>query len=185
MPISSTEGKDWTRAKVRELAPESLLDVGAGAGTYAKLLGDDRPARLTALEVFEPYVERYGLHELYDEVLVADARTTELPEADVVVLGDVAEHMSVAEAQDLWRRAAGAARRAVFMSIPIVHYPQGELEHNAHEVHVVDDWDHDKVLAAFPGITDSFVGDVVGVYERRTDGYGSEGSGGSEVSAGD
>ena len=169
MPISSTEGKAWTLDKVRRLAPDSLLDVGAGAGTYARLLAADRPARLVALEVFEPYVERYGLRELYDEVLIGDARTTDLPEADVVVLGDVAEHMSVAEAQDLWRRAGAAARRAVFMSIPIVHYPQGELEHNAHEVHVVDDWDHEKVLAAFPGITDSFRGDVVGVYERRTD----------------
>ena len=169
MPISSTEGKAWTLDKVRGLAPDSLLDVGAGAGTYARLLAADRPARLVALEVFTPYVERYGLHELYDEVLIGDARTTDLPEADVVVLGDVAEHMSVEEAQDLWQRAGVAARRAVFMSIPIVHYPQGELEHNAHEVHVVDDWDHDKVLAAFPGITDSFRGAVVGVYERRTD----------------
>lgn len=169
MPISSSEGKDWTRQKIRELAAESLLDVGAGAGTYAKLLAQDRPARLTALEVFEPYVEKYGLRELYDEVLLGDARSTALPEADVVVLGDVAEHMTVEEAQDLWRRAGEAAKRAVYMSIPIVHYPQGELEHNHHEVHVVDDWDHDKVLAAFPGITDAFRGEVVGVYERRTD----------------
>ena len=169
MPISSSEGKDWTRQKLRDLAPESVLDVGAGAGTYAKLLAGSRPARLVALEVFEPYVEKYGLRELYDEVLLGDARTTELPPADVVVLGDVAEHMSVEEAQDLWRRAGEAAARAVYLSIPIVHYPQGELEHNSHEVHVVDDWDHDKVLAAFPGITDSYRGEVVGVYERRTD----------------
>ena len=168
MPISSPEGKDWTLSKIRELAPGSLLDVGAGAGTYARLLAGDRPGRLVALEVFEPYVERYGLRELYDEVVLGDARTTELPAADVVVLGDVAEHMTVAEAQDLWRRAGAAARQAVYLSIPIVHYPQGALEHNDHEVHVVDDWDHDKVLAAFDGITDSFRGDVVGVYERRT-----------------
>ncbi len=170
MPISSPEGKDWTRSRITALAPASVLDVGAGAGTYAKLLAGARPPRLTALEVFEPYVETYGLRDLYDEVLLGDARTTELPAADVVVLGDVAEHMTVEEAQDLWRRAGEAAGRAVYMSIPIVHYPQGELEHNHHEVHVVDDWDHDKVLAAFPGITDFFRGEVVGVYERRTDG---------------
>ena len=168
MPISSTEGKDWTRRRLRELAPASMLDVGAGAGTYARLVAEHRPARLVAMEVFEPYVERYGLRELYDEVLVADARTADLPAVDVVVMGDVAEHMTVPEAQDLWRRAVEAARVAVFLSIPIVHYPQGALEHNAHEVHVVDDWDHDKVMAAFPGITDHFRGEVVGVYERRT-----------------
>ncbi len=170
VPISSPEGKDWTRRKITELAPESLLDVGAGAGTYAKLLAQARPARMTALEVFEPYVQQYGLRELYDEVLLGDARTTPLPEADVVVLGDVAEHMTVEEAQDLWRRAGEAAKRAVYLSIPIVHYPQGALEHNDHEVHVVDDWDHEKVLAAFDGIGEFFRGEVVGVYERRTDG---------------
>ena len=42
MPISSPEGKDWTRRKITDLAPASVLDVGAGAGTYAKLLADAR-----------------------------------------------------------------------------------------------------------------------------------------------
>jgi len=169
MPISSTEGKAWTKSCIRALGPVSVLDVGAGAGTYAKLLADVPTTRLTALEVFEPYVEAYRLRELYDEVVLADARTTALPEADVVILGDVAEHMKLPEALDLWARAAIAARRAVYLSIPIVHYPQGALEHNQHEVHVVDDWDHEKVLAAFAGIGEHWTGEVVGVYERRTD----------------
>lgn len=169
MPISSVEGKDWTRERIRALGPVSVLDVGAGAGTYATLLAEVPTTGLTALEVFEPYVHTYRLHELYDEVLLGDARTTDLPTADVVILGDVAEHMEQVEAQHLWARAAQAARRAVYLSIPIVHYPQGALEHNHHEVHVVDDWDHDKVLAAFDGIGAYWTGEVVGVYERRTD----------------
>lgn len=169
MPISSTEGKSWTRERIRGLGAVSVLDVGAGVGTYAKLLADLPTIRLTALEVFEPYVATYGLRELYDEVVIGDARSTDLPAADVVILGDVAEHMERAEAQDLWVRATMAARRAVYLSIPIVRYPQGALEHNEHEVHVVDDWDHAKVLAAFDGIGEYWTGEVVGVYERRTD----------------
>jgi hypothetical protein len=170
MPTSSTEGKSWTRERIRALGPVSVLDVGAGAGTYAKLLAGLETTRLTALEVFEPYVATYGLHDLYDEVVLGDARTTALPAADVVILGDVAEHMERVEALELWARAAAAARRAVYLSIPIVDYPQGALEHNHHEVHVVDDWDHEKVLAAFDGIGAHWTGEVVGVYERRTDG---------------
>lgn len=170
MPISSTEGKSWTRERIRGLGPVSVLDVGAGAGTYAKLLADVPTTRLTALEVFEPYVTTYGLRELYDEVVLGDARSTTLPTVDVVILGDVAEHMERAEAQELWARAADAARRAVYLSIPIVPYPQGTLEHNPHEMHVVDDWDHHQVLAAFAGIGAHWTGEVVGVYERRTDG---------------
>ena len=92
----------------------------------------------------------------------------ELPAADVVILGDVAEHMTAEDASLLWDRASAAARKAVYLSIPIIHYPQGEIEGNPHEHHVVDDWDHDKVLAAFPGISEWWLGSEVGVYERLT-----------------
>ena len=34
--------------------------------------------------------------------------------------------------------------------------------------HVVDDWDHDKVLSAFTGIGRYWLGTEVGVYERLT-----------------
>jgi ubiquinone/menaquinone biosynthesis C-methylase UbiE len=39
--MSSTEGKAWTRARIEALTrsgPVSVLDVGPGVGTYAKLL---------------------------------------------------------------------------------------------------------------------------------------------------
>ena len=75
--------------------------------------------------------------------------------------------MTVGEAQEVWRRCAEAARRAVYLSIPVVHYPQEPIEGNPYEVHVEEDWSHDKVLARFDGIGASWVGREVGVYERR------------------
>lgn len=174
MPLSSPEGKDWTRDRVHALAaqvgaPVSVLDIGPGVGTYAKLLAGPHVSRLTGLEIWEPYVATYRLREYYDEVVVGDARLLDLPPADVVVLGDVAEHMTREEALDLWARAAEAAAHAVYLSIPVVHYPQGSIEGNPHEHHVVDDWDHEGVLAAFDGIGEWWLGNEVGVYERRTD----------------
>ena len=174
MPQSSAEGKPWTRDRVvalaAEVGPLSVLDVGPGVGTYAKLLAGPAVAHLTGLEIWEPYVTTYRLHDYYDEVIVGDARTTALPGVDVVVMGDVAEHMTEVEAVALWDRAAAAARHAVFLSIPIVHYPQGHLEGNPHEHHVDEDWNHERVLATFSGITDWWTGAEIGVYERRTDG---------------
>lgn len=64
--------------------------------------------------------------------MLGDARQVDLPVADVVILGDVAEHMTEGEALRLWGRCAEAARRAVYLSIPIVHYPQQEIEGNPH-----------------------------------------------------
>jgi hypothetical protein len=77
--------------------------------------------------------------------------------------------MSAPEAVDLWRRSAATARRAVYLSIPIVHYPQASVDGNPHECHVVDDWNHERVLANFEEISDYWAGQEIGVYERRTD----------------
>ncbi len=170
--MSSREGKDWIKERVAMLAtgnPLTVLDIGPGVGTYAKLLAGPDIASLIGLEIWEPYVHTYRLREYYDEIIIGDARLVDLPAADVVILGDVAEHMTEVEALDLWQRAGAAARRAVYLSIPIVHYPQGEIEGNEHEHHVVDDWDHAKVLEAFTGISSWSLGTEVGAYERLTD----------------
>ena len=171
MPMSSTEGKDWIRERIGAMAaqaPVSVLDVGPGVGTYAKLLADVPTTTVVGIEIYEPYVTTYRLNEYYDEVLVGDARHVPFPRVDVVILGDVAEHMSEEDAVQLWAKASAAAARAVYLSIPVVHYPQGEIEGNHHETHVVDDWNHDRVLKAFEGIGESWTGSEVGVYERRT-----------------
>lgn len=181
--MSSVEGKEWIRAHVTALAddgPLHVLDIGPGVGTYAKLLRGPAVDRVTGIEVHAPYVETYRLREYYDEIVVADARRASFPDCDVVILGDVAEHMTEPEALAVWDKAAHAARRAVFLSIPVVPYPQGEIEGNHHETHVVDDWDHDKVMAAFPGIGTWEVGAEVGVYERRTDVVGASGPAGDD-----
>jgi predicted TPR repeat methyltransferase len=169
MPMSSAEGKDWTRDRIWALAtdgPVSLLDIGPGVGTYAKLLAGDKMGRTTGIEIWEPYVHTYRLRQYYDEIIVGDAREVAFPDADVVTLGDVAEHMSEEDALELWAKAAAAAQKAVYLSIPIIHYEQGSIEGNPHERHVVADWNHERVLATFPGIGAWWLGSEVGVYER-------------------
>lgn len=166
MPYSSPEGKDWLKARIVALAPSSILDVGAGSGTYADLLRPALPgAEFTAIEVHEPYVDRFGLREKYDQVLVDDVRAfNNLPLADVVILGDVLEHVRLTEAYDLWDKARGAAKLAVFLSLPIVSYPQGETEGNVHEAHL-QEWSHFMVEDLLPGISASWTGPQIGVYQ--------------------
>lgn len=147
----------------------SVLDIGPGVGTYAKLLAGPAVSRLTGVEIWPPYVETYRLRDYYDEIVLGDARKVDLPPADVVIVGDVAEHMTESDALALWERCGAAAARAVYLSIPIVHYPQHEIEGNPHEIHVDEDWNHDRVLASFTGIGAYEVGSEVGVYERLID----------------
>lgn len=180
--MSSAEGKSWIRDRVHALgavAPVSVLDIGPGVGTYAKLLAGPAVSRLVGVEIWAPYVTTYRLAQHYDEVIVGDAREVDLPASDVVILGDVAEHMSETDALALWARCAAAGRQAVYLSIPIVHYPQHAIEDNPHEVHVDEDWSHERVLARFPGITASWTGSEVGVYERLTGPAGVDAGAGS------
>ena len=63
MPMSSAEGKEWTKERVHALAqdgPVTVLDIGPGVGTYAKLLAGPEVSHLTGLEIFEPYVHTSG-----------------------------------------------------------------------------------------------------------------------------
>ena len=79
--------------------PLTVLDIGPGVGTYAKLLAGPDVSGLIGLEIWEPYVQTYRLREYYDEIIIGDARLVDLPQADVVILGDVAEHMTEVEAR--------------------------------------------------------------------------------------
>ena len=143
-----------------------IVDVGAGSGTYRDLLADDaRGAFWIAIEAWGPNIETYGLMSRYDRVLARDAREVDFAELapDLVLFGDVLEHMSKEEAQRTVARAVAAAPYTM-ISIPIIHYPQGEEEGNPYQRHVKDDWSHNEVCDSFDDLVTCLVHDHIGVY---------------------
>jgi hypothetical protein len=146
----------------------SVLDVGAGSGTWAHALrAAGYNGTIHAVEVWAPYVREFRLSELYGLVHRGDVRNLHKntwSAYDVAIFGDVLEHMTKDEAVAVWNAAGRCAHAAI--AIPIVHYHQGALAGNPYEVHVKDDWSHDEVLATFPGITESQPFTVTGAYWR-------------------
>lgn len=130
--------------------PMTILDVGPGAGQWYDLLRPWFPqARFQAIEIFEPYVERYKLRKKYKEVFVGDARLIDWGEYmgwDLVIFGDVIEHMEKADAVLL---VGKLLRRYALISIPIGPCPQDGTDENPHEEHVAT-WTIQDVLASFP-----------------------------------
>jgi hypothetical protein len=171
MGTSYEEGKPWIIERIMRTHPRRVLDVGAGCGTYRTLLRlAGYAGTIDAIEVWRPYIDRFHLLDRYDDVYEQDVREWRMQHFegyDVVIFGDVLEHMSAEDAVRVWNRAMIAPMRV--LSIPIIHYPQGDLNNNPYEIHVDAHWSHDRVLEAFTGITDSWQGTIEGAYiaDRR------------------
>lgn len=169
MGTSHPESRPWSIEKILSVDPDYILDVGAGSGTYFDALQSAGYSKaIGAVEVWRPYINEFGLELKYDFVYEVDIRSKDFLEAmegafDVVIFGDILEHMSKEEALELWDALPSITRYAL-IAIPIIHYHQGEINGNPYEVHVKDDWSHEEVLDSFSNIVDSWTGDVVGAY---------------------
>lgn len=171
MPSSSPNGKKWIgqclgRIKNRTTI-NRILDVGAGQGTYVQRYRNTFPgSNWTAIEIWPEYLEKFKLDTIYDQVINQDARTLDLDQVgavDLVFAGDVLEHMTKDEAVDLVQRLLSHVK-ALIISIPIIHMPQGEYMGNPHEAHVKDDWSDQEVKETFGDIIDHAVDQEIGVY---------------------
>jgi len=105
MPYSANTLDALTQGLIQILNPQSILDIGAGAGKYGHMVRGILPnSHLTAVEMDEEYVAEFSLRNLYNEVIVADATTLiENPRVryDLVVIGDCIEHIRKSAALDL------------------------------------------------------------------------------------
>lgn len=144
------ETAEWFRQNQQDIA--RVLDIGAGSGTYAKLIKQEfdlcHTAEWTAVEAWSDYIDKFELATLYDRVINQDARTldwNELGHFSVAIAGDVLEHMTKAEAVELVDRILKHADTLI-VSIPIVYMPQDVVEGNPFEVHVKPDWTHNEVI---------------------------------------
>lgn len=148
MPHSARENSRDLRWWATAHRIDSLLDIGAGSGTYANLLADIVPL-MHGVEVWPDYVDRFDLPGKYHRVIVDDARllpvSTEIGDHyDLVVFGDVLEHMTRAQALDVWDWAKSIATWGL-ISVPTVHWPQVAEHGNPHEAHVQEDLTVDDV----------------------------------------
>jgi 2-polyprenyl-3-methyl-5-hydroxy-6-metoxy-1,4-benzoquinol methylase len=116
-----------------------ILDVGPGHGKYATLIREyvDPGARISALELWEPYITDFRLDVLYDPVVAGDARRMRAEDYyaqfEVVLLLDVIEHMTLAEGEALLARIPGwiivSTPRDFFANPPSCPPPERHVSH--------------------------------------------------------
>lgn len=132
------------------LQPASVLDVGCGFGRWGflcrelldvfkgRIEKDAWKTRIDAVEVFGGYINEIHA-KLYDSIFVADMR--DFLDAchakyDLMIFGDVLEHLPKADAVGVLLRAKKIAKR-ILIGIPLGDkWQQGECFGNTHEAHV-------------------------------------------------
>ena len=133
---------EWTTPEM------SILDIGAGCGTYAVLLNQKRP-KIDGIEIHNDYVNMFGLIGLYRNVFIRDIREFGMISFyDYVILGDVIEHLSVEDATTLLRRINILGKK-MMVAVPYM-FEQGTEYNNVHETHLQPDLTKELFLERYP-----------------------------------
>jgi len=125
----------------------TILDVGAGEGTYYNLL-HDYFKNMYAVEVFEPNIDKYELKSKYKVVINANIKDFEYNFCDIIIFGDVLEHLEVNEAQKVLEYAYNRCNELI-VAVPY-QMPQGIEEDNVYEIHKQDDLTPEIMLQRYP-----------------------------------
>ena len=125
----------------------AILDVGAGAGTYGKLLKNDFP-NIDGIEIHLPYSKMFDLANYYRNLYIGDVRSFDLMPYDYIIMGDVLEHLSVYEARKLLDKIKEQSLLCM-VSVPYM-FEQGVEYNNQFEVHLQPDLTHEVFLSRYP-----------------------------------
>lgn len=130
-------GKDEIVAWVKDSFPKgaTCLDVGACDGKWSRLLGDY--LLMDAVEIFPMNIIKHNLNEKYRNAFCGDVKDLEYEWYDLIIFGDVIEHMTVENAQKVLDYARPRCKDMI-VAVPYL-YSQGAEYGNPWEVHIQND----------------------------------------------
>jgi 2-polyprenyl-3-methyl-5-hydroxy-6-metoxy-1,4-benzoquinol methylase len=140
----------------------SILDVGCGCGTYANVFPEVK--NIDGVEAYEYYVGRYDLKDKYRNVYVMDIMNFDFEYYDIIILGDVLEHLTVENGQLLIDRIYNKCRQ-IIVSVPY-QMSQFGLE-NTYETHIQSDLTEDIMRERYPKLKKVWGSNVIGVYMKN------------------
>lgn len=145
---SLNEGKAEVVAWIREhFSPSAtILDVGACDGKWRDYLPE---YTMDAVEVWTPSAE--AIKDKYRTVFNENIVGLKYKKYDLIIFGDIIEHLSVEDAQTVLKYAKGKCKDLI-VAVPFL-YPQGELYGNPYERHIQDDLTDEIFNERYKGLT--------------------------------
>ena len=169
MPTSYPIYKDSVRNWFLQNVPldTTILDIGAGCGTYSDLIRG-YGYKMDAVEIWQPYINQYGLKNKYGWVYeenILKMPLDVLGAYDFYILGDVLEHLSVEDAEWLMKFLKFAGKQYL-VAVPYV-MEQGEYEGNIHETHLQPDLTPEIMLERYPDLELLYGNNFYGYYTNK------------------
>lgn len=144
---SYSYGKDEVCAWIRQYFPRdaTILDVGACDANWRRRLPEY--PNMDAVEAFSPNLQYLSD---YRTVYHADIRDFQFSSYDLIIFGDIIEHLTVGEAQAVlayaWQRCID-----MIVAVPFL-YHQGAIYGNPYEVHIQDDLTAENFAERYPDL---------------------------------
>ena len=145
-----------------------ILDIGPGLGTYANLLPDYK--NIDCVEIFEPYIAQYNLKEKYKNVFNCNILDFDFEYYDVIIMGDIMEHLSVKDSTKLLKRILKKCDD-IIISVPFLadynHLKIAANEPNINNLHIQIDLTKDIMKSRYPMLKGMWANDRIGVYVKE------------------
>jgi len=127
----------WTISKHLDKRGGSLLDVGCGRGGPIELINRKRKLFSVGADIFRPYLLHCRAAGIYNDLVCCDVRLLPFPPEsfDVVLCGEVVEHLERVDALALMKSMEAIARRQVIISTPVGQCEQQAYDGNPHQAH--------------------------------------------------
>jgi hypothetical protein len=169
MPTSYPIFKDSVQNWFLENVPfnTKIMDVGAGCGTYSQLLRG-YGYKMDAIEIWEPYIEKYDLKSKYDKVWNWDFINMPVgayDDYDFFIMGDILEHLSVDEGQ--WILSFLRLKGKKFLVAVPYQMEQGEHEGNMYETHLQPDLTPEIMEERYPELELLYGNNFYGYYINK------------------
>lgn len=144
-----------------------ILDVGVGAGKYGILL-KEYSSVIDGIEAFEKTLKlNTYLPQYYNEIFVMNVLDFDnFKNYDVVIFGDVLEHIKTEDAQRLLSRIYNEVSEIIIL-VPFL-YEQDALNDNPYEIHQQPDLTHEIFLDRYKGFECWGLNKQQGIYMKKT-----------------
>lgn len=139
---------DDTKKFIEQNIPKeaSVLDIGCGHGHYAKICKDHFTKKMDGVEIWQPYIDEYKLHDLYNHIYNVNILDFQFEYYDFIIMGDVLEHLSREDGSKLIQKLYVRCNEMLIV-VPY-NLPQGTVNDNKYEIHLQPDL-NDEIMSKF------------------------------------